>query len=649
MHPALRRQNISKLPLPVRRIALAAADGSHNDLQMLGDLLCDSDFRAEPYSVHLLPAFYSNLDTSMIPTLDMIDDMVATDTVQGLAAVRAALISLENIGGLLGLPGFPQKTYPELWSCVWPWAHFVNAYWECLHLGDHTDASELHLSVVCAFLLLELRARPGPSDAILPQAGVRLILSKAWTALMHKEVVAVDRHRSELLLVLMSDVHIHENFQELVDGAGNLGRLAFAIIQEISVTLSEPPSVQTILALGLLPGFLSQTRGEKEWVDTLLSRGIITSLVSILRDVDKHMAFAPIASTGPRRDLAIRTQRSAKESCWDMIVIYATNAPDHLWVAGALQAGLLACVFDPLVKGLDHRMPELIKYFLGFLGTFLVFHSILLQMKTALIDTEQLSGDPRFIESALFADWTALVSLAKQRIVVLDEWEAAGRPSFRACDNMVCGKIDEKGGVQCCGACLSANYCSTDCQRADWQIGHREVCGDLRVERSRCLDSVCSRDRAFMRALVHHDYQRLLPSISMDQVKFMRRNLDSKEFVVVFNYHGTANGVTVKSRDECMANAEVTGYVVLEVGLNVQLDRMAQSDARMVVHALSGGPFIDVVRWVPLRMSSGAFQIGLRDIATSGKFEPGSKEENSYDEERVRELIAGTKDLVAIH
>ncbi|KAJ7323516.1 hypothetical protein DFH08DRAFT_887349 [Mycena albidolilacea] len=66
---------------------------------------------------------------------------------------------------------------------------------------------------------------------------------------------------------------------------------------------------------------------------------------------------------------------------------------------------------------------------------------------------------------------------------VLDTWELAGRPSFKACDNLKCGKINKKDKFRSCSACHSTSYCSEKCQRVDWLDAHRDVCNSFRNAR----------------------------------------------------------------------------------------------------------------------------------------------------------------------
>ena len=45
------------------------------------------------------------------------------------------------------------------------------------------------------------------------------------------------------------------------------------------------------------------------------------------------------------------------------------------------------------------------------------------------------------------------------------------------------GKRVERGKMLCCARCGEANYCSIECQKADWKR-HKEYCGDIAEEKA---------------------------------------------------------------------------------------------------------------------------------------------------------------------
>jgi hypothetical protein len=48
--------------------------------------------------------------------------------------------------------------------------------------------------------------------------------------------------------------------------------------------------------------------------------------------------------------------------------------------------------------------------------------------------------------------------------------------------------FDAPGFVQCCGRCRAAFYCCRECQRADWDGGHKRECEEIRLTRRQLSD-----------------------------------------------------------------------------------------------------------------------------------------------------------------
>ncbi|KAJ7900572.1 hypothetical protein B0H14DRAFT_2671168 [Mycena olivaceomarginata] len=259
-------------------------------------------------------------------------------------------------------------------------------------------------------------------------------------------------------------------------------------------------------------------------------------------------------------------------------------------------------------------------------------------MKKALNDVQKLADDRRFRESPL-------VILAKTRIAVVNSWEAAGGLSSLACDNMLCGKIKPKTNFKRCSGCQSANYCSADCQLTDWLDGHQGLCDELRCARSQHPEIVSTRERAFMRALMDHDYQLLVHDISRREVLFMR-DCPGEDHIVVLDYT-KPGGVRfqVDSKDAIVPHGH------LDVELPVQWDRLTRSGGRMEMHfmyLLEGLQFKP--RVFPLHADSAEFHEGLSTIAKFCPFQPGTPEEKRHDRDGIRALVARTRGrLTEIH
>ncbi|KAF7344965.1 MYND-type domain-containing protein [Mycena venus] len=652
MHDSLHVRNVTKLPSPFRSIALAASKGSVQDLEKMSMALTYPLLRDQPSACWLLPVFYIHLDPSIIPTPDAVDAMVASAA--RLPCIDAACVALKALGNFVEMPVFPLDASPDLWLRIWPWMRFLHTYWE--HIPKFDAKAEMAACMSNCFLVARLRAHPKTRDLTSAQTGLRFIFSRTWTAILLDEGVVerseVFLHSGRLLPTLTDGLELPGHFEEIVDGAGgSRERMVSAIVKHLSLAVADPKNKVTLGTLTTTIAFLgTQPSKNEQWVSLLLSKGIVAPVVSALRVFES--TATPDAMESALRGIDSSVRGSIKSAdmwfgsttaCFNLLSTYMTAAPGYPWIAQAIKAGLLHSLISFATQG--SRYATYIKLFIDLLPLNLVSHAVVTQMKHALKEVQEISRRRKFMESPSFKDWEKVVSLANERIAVLDSWEAAGRVSFAACDNMQCGKIQRKGQFKRCAGCWSADYCSSDCQSIDWRGGHREVCDELRAERLRYPEIVHPRERSFMRALMQHDYQRLLFDIASREVLFMRDH-PGEEYIVVLDYT-KPGGVRYKIDPK----RALQGHADFVVELPVKWGRLARSGGRMGMHIMylsegnEGRP-----RLFPLRATSADFHEGLATIAKTNPFRPDTADEEWHDEQAVRALMEKTQyRLIQIH
>ncbi|KAJ7657759.1 hypothetical protein DFH06DRAFT_1473055 [Mycena polygramma] len=657
-HDILDMKHVSKLPSSFRTIALAAADGSLEDLSKCALVLGYPDLRTSPSVAWLLPVFYLHLDPKRIPTPDAVDIIVATATRH--PCIDAACTALKALGEFVDLSVFPHFVAPDLWRRVWPWMHFIHTYWQHLVGPSFGLDAEIPACMNNCFLVAKLQVDSSARDMTYAQSGLRPLFARVWTAILLDDGVVdksdIFRQAGRLLPTLADGLHVPANFEEVLDGAGgNLDRLAAAIVKHISLALADRKNKMTVGTLTTAVAFLgAQAATNKEWISALLSQGVITQLVSGLDAFDTSVTADVFETAMGTLDRSIRskvTSTSAElcfssvKSCLNTLLSFLTTTPGYPWIAEAVNAGLLHTLISFAMQGSRHDVS--IQCIMGqVLAPHLVSRSVITQMKKAVADVRKISGSSRFMKSPIFAVWKDLVELVITRAAILEKWEAAGALTFLACDNVLCGNIQLKNEFKRCAGCCSANYCSGDCQAIDWRDGHREVCDDLRAIRCKYPETVPPRERAFMRALMHHDYQKQLFHIGIREAMFMRDH-PGEEYIIVFDYAKSGGPVKFKVDPK----RALPGGADLEVELPVQWRRFQRSGGRMGMHIMyvqegaEGRP-----RLFPLRASSAEFQQGLLTIARATSFEPDSAEEERHDERTVRALLKKTKGrLTAIH
>ncbi|KAJ7657743.1 hypothetical protein DFH06DRAFT_453735 [Mycena polygramma] len=616
MHDALQLRNVSKLPASLRATALAAAKGSIDALSEIFATVMNPDLRTLPWAVGLLPVIYIHLDPTNIPTPDALDVVITAGHLPPY--IGAARLASKSVGYLMDLPTFPVDVSPDLWLRIWPWLDFMLTYWDCL--SPHFEGtSAIQECIISSFLIPKLSCHPKTREMMGTQYGVLFLVSSAWTALFLDDIPEISDHSAVLLPILTVEIDDPAKFEEILDGAGSFERLAAAIIKQISLALAITQQPYMVIMFGAVISFLDvqDPKSNTAWMRVLLSQGIVTHIVSALRALDSAMA-TDVGSNDWGRC------RAASEFCFKILANYLAFIPGYTWVAEAIKAGFLDSFISFATREGGH-LRVVVDYLIHqILLPSLVSPSVIKEMKTALVEIQISSASQQFTESH---SWRKLVTLVKMRVTVLDRWEAKGRASYLACDNMSCGKIKQKHNLKRCAGCRSANYCSNDCQSIDWRDGHRDVCDDLRAD---LREDIPARDRAFMRALVHFDYERLLFNISLGEVMFMR-DLPGEESIVFFNY---------VSREGFDCKVDTKALLSADVAREVPLARQAKSGGRMRMHVMvvPEGP-----RVYPLRSASAEFRKGLVAIAASRPFEHGSVQEKRYDQERILALMAQRK------
>ncbi|KAJ7151242.1 hypothetical protein C8R46DRAFT_1305052 [Mycena filopes] len=119
MHPTLHLSNLSTLPLSIRRMAIAAANGSDADWIQIWDR---PDIRPSSF----LPVLFALLDPARIPKARDLDDphsaLFSRADDNAISAGSKAVRAL----GRVGTVAFP--VYQQLWPRVWRWIEFLDAH-----------------------------------------------------------------------------------------------------------------------------------------------------------------------------------------------------------------------------------------------------------------------------------------------------------------------------------------------------------------------------------------------------------------------------------------------------------------------------------------------------------------------------------------
>ncbi|KAJ6523717.1 hypothetical protein B0H19DRAFT_1276807 [Mycena capillaripes] len=501
-----------------QKLANSAASGSVRDLRILCNRI---PVMSRSQAAYLLPAFYANLDPVEIPQ-QLNENEPMSQTV---------LQALEAIDGLYsGLP-IEAAAMPDIWPRLWPWITFLSPY-----LGCFPELRQLHGDrFYVNFVLFVGRFREDESfDRLMGTTpGVRVILAKAWRAILRLD--DDNKLRTEALnwlfcfLLGATDASTPQSFAEFVEGAGgSISDLGSLILSHFSFLV---PTSRTVLS---------------NWHADLLhaSFTFIQKMdnISGRADIGATALFAAMQPLGLMRTITTILCAMGDSPASDTVLHgYVTflgitiHTPRMaVWIAEGLKHGLLRAILICADRNSGATSHRLLRELLNeTLTPSLIYHTVVARMESALLGVNDLARSSRF---AKLPEWNNFVVVAEERISLLKALDTGKWASFKACDNIRCGKIRDSHRCSRCSGCRNAYYCSSDCQVIDWQEGsHRDICtSDPRLSLKEFHD-LTWHDRAFMRAVLHRDYLRCIPDIARGRI-FCESVFPGEPSFVMFSY-----------------------------------------------------------------------------------------------------------------
>ncbi|KAJ7658159.1 hypothetical protein DFH06DRAFT_1472845 [Mycena polygramma] len=563
MHDSLDLRNLSKIKsAKTRRIANAVAAGSEIDLHVLYDLTST----IPPAEAALfLPALFVNVDSARIPDPSTLDSLLSGSS--HIPSVYLGFESIRAISRLAAIGLVPVAVCRDLWPRIWNWLDFVHTYWDSIpmlvELGQETAI------VAHSILLLAFDKDHETAKTMRSTPGVRRLLAAAWKRMIEGDLRTRDHAAFDIICDLLSVVSdsndLESNFDEVLDGVGgDINDLASTIVRHLSRAHinPNPRSVYFFVRNGL--SFLRVTpeiRGRLK--ATLQSVGFTATLITTISKLSGTLAVG------------------AMDLCLFELTV-ALESPSS--IALAIEAGLLRLVITlassvtAADKDTDSRRTyTMIEELLHTqLPLSLMHYEVLSKLEPCFTETMEFAARSTIHTSAFRTQWESLSTTMKVCVDFFHLWEGQERPSFAACDNATCGKIDVKHNFKCCANCQSGNYCSEDCQSADWHAEHKALCKQLRSVRLKTPETRTTRAKSYLRALLTHDYQRLRADICLRQIFFMYRH-PGEQFVTIFQYPAASQNVSV---EVCRKRALETGE------LELAFARAARRCGRMELHIM---------------------------------------------------------------
>ncbi|KAJ6551776.1 hypothetical protein B0H19DRAFT_178485 [Mycena capillaripes] len=576
---------LEQLPATHRQVANRAAKGSLEDLRTLRDSI---DRLPTSTTLRFLPAFYANLDPAVIPNMD--DAKPNTNVIGCALAATEGLYLLQNPGRAL-----PVAAVRDIWPRYWAWIEFFQIY-------VTITTTEQRLRLGLRELELGLREFELGSNVVQFMAsfndptlcnlfgatpGVRVLLARNWLLLVRREASAGrDTGLDQVFQCLNGPSHLDASqpagLEEFAEGAGGtIEDLASLIVRTIAVLVpSRKPSIAR-LPLKFVWAILTFVVAA-DHIGTDQTTGLCTALWEV--------GFVE-SLTMVMHNLAENTISNATQTLEDCCLLL----PDAFQcssrcVEEALKAGLLpALLLCAIRPGFNL---EFLEFPLNGIVENLLTYDVVRKIEGALLDIEDVVGTSPLAKSKIWADF---IDLAQERVGIYQAFS-----NCIACDNMTCAVTGDKAVFKRC--ICNNHYCSKQCQITDWRTGHRSVCRVL-------LTDVDRKESAFIRAVIHRDYElHKAGTIYPQQVRFMAQ-FPNSSFFTLFDYTEPSGRARIEVQPvENLENADREAWFDV-------LSRARDSEGPMELHVAKD---IRGTLVLPMRMmNSSGVHDGLRRIAAS--------------------------------
>ncbi|KAF7364078.1 MYND-type domain-containing protein [Mycena sanguinolenta] len=501
MHQSLRLGILSGLEHPKLAAAKAAVNGSLPLLRVMVQAAA-----MDPDEKRILPVFYYHLDPTKIPSEDEMDmEILATDTVD---TITRALLCVE---GLYNLTTFPPGTHFELYQCVWPWAHFLDAHGS--RILDAPAGDVIRARVFCIIVNFD---KNSGTKASAPEVGI--LAAQVWSDYFREP-----NPTSELALrrlTALFGVNDEYDLDHFIEGAGSIDALAILVVKLVHYVLNSDfiPEIKTMNLGGVLA--FSKRSKDHAWLSALRSHKFIAAIISALLFVE--------------RLIEVPTEKVSYvyNQAWLTFFRLSGLNSGYTGVVEAVNAGILQLIASIIGRNLQWTETIIHGMITFTVQPATVYYPVLAAIEHILPLAQQAISAPALKSSALYPDWQKFVRIALDRLDIKKKFDSRERISRKTCDNPECGKILRKTDFKRCSDCKQQLYCSKECQNNDWRASHRELCQYTRRPESPA--HLTNRDKAFLRFLVAHDYEQHKQDIFLARIVGIRRH--GANLVTFFDY-----------------------------------------------------------------------------------------------------------------
>ncbi|KAJ7614985.1 hypothetical protein FB45DRAFT_1008571 [Roridomyces roridus] len=398
--------------------------------------------------------------------------------------LQCAIISLDSVLRLQ-LKG---DVGSSLWPRVWGWFEFIEMHRDYLSAADIPLVPEA--DTYCTFMafISVFRGHPATYDLMSTTPQFWTAIVKAWSLAPQMDDAAGEVAEAERSVVL----HIVAEFlvasdaspdsrilAEMIEAAGSIDHLARLVLEFIRVTITQPlPASATPASYLNNLLFFAMRAGVSRDKESDMTR---RRLIFVLCELDLHRELLSVilflCDCADPRTWAVLGQ------CVRLMRYIVTLSRPNMWLDALLQRGLLrALILVTQRADINHdeveaKLREPLRAFLHDIASGLVYYHPMVAFEKAFKEAQGSISPDTFKDHPLSADWKDFLSSAHELLGVLEDFQSPSFHTSKACDNLQCGSIDETNAMAGrCAGCHAFYYCSQECQKTDWRVGHRNFC-----------------------------------------------------------------------------------------------------------------------------------------------------------------------------
>ncbi|KAJ6553614.1 hypothetical protein DFH09DRAFT_1366218 [Mycena vulgaris] len=500
----------------------------------------------------LLPVFFANLDPAGIPTSTELD-LFRADTID---VVSRAILSVNVVFHTR----LPMDVGPSLWSRVWHWSRFIHAHWEHLTRILIFDESVFY------------------TDFLDEPNKLEMVLNDLCG------------------FIVDSNVREPANLTEFVEGAGGtLDDLADVVIKYIHTVIARPapkaiPNSTVRYIRGLFAFIADADLYPKEgklW--KVVPLGPLCTVLIYEEFVEALMAVIMSLTTASAPDTGL-----ALDEAFMLLRRILTTPPGTIWLEEAIDGGLLRAVVTCATLGCARKINHHLRFILRrVISCGLVWYHIASLLEYSLAAVKGLVTAEVFQQCDIYALWEDFISLADERYVEKLRKKYFSDAALGALRRIIATKnvrqlIGTQGNIA-----MSAHI-------------FRDMTAEL------VNPTLGVHERAFLRALIHHDYEKHRHSICVKQVEFMVQNPRCL-FITLFDYSNPPFQIEVHSATDSLLAAALAefGYEWSNI-----VARAESSGGCLQLHMIQVQQGKYMRRWmIPLRTNNSVIYDRLREVA----------------------------------